>query len=193
MKVKSDGEVIRGMLSDDERLVSESLRYLYKSCNQMITQIVCSNGGNKQDAEDLIQEVLLIFRSQLLSGKFIHKSEVRLSTYIYRIAMNQWITVLGRRNADSRRIAEFHQRTESLDRDPLRIFEENEETESFKTVFSKLSPLEQELLRQYYDKKIPLDKIASMLDIKSADAAKMMKHRTMLKLRALIKKYLGSI
>lgn len=193
MRVISDSEVIRGMQSEDERLVSESLKYLYKSCSQMITQIVCSNGGNKQDAEDLVQEVLLMFRSQLLSGRFVHKEDVRLSTYIYRMAMNQWITIIGRRNADSRRVAEFHVRSESSGKDPLRIFEDNEETSTFLHVFSKLNPLEQELLRQYYDKKIPLEQIANLLEMKSADAAKMMKHRTMLKLRALIKKHLGSI
>lgn len=193
MKVISDSEVIQGLLSDDERLVSESLRHLYKSCSQMISQIVCSNSGTKQDAEDLVQEVLLMFRTQLLTGKFVHKEEVRISTYIYRMAMNQWITILSRRNADSRRVAEFYTRSESMDKDPLRIFEDNEETMSFWSVFSKLSPLEQELLKQYYDKKVPLEQIASILEIKSTDAAKMMKHRTMLKLRGLIKKHLGTI
>lgn len=193
MKVISDSEIIYGIQSDDERLVSESLRYLYRSCSQMITQIVSTNGGNKQDAEDLIQEVLLMFRSQLLTGRFAHKEDVRLSTYIYRMAMNQWISVLSRRNADLRRVAEFQVRIENHDKDPFRIFEETEENDNFRTVFAKLSPLEQELLRQYYEKKIPLEQIASALGIKSVDAAKMMKHRTMLKLRGLIKKHLGTI
>ncbi len=189
----SDSDIIQGMLSEDERLVSESLRRLYKSCSQMITQIVCSNGGNVQDAEDLVQEVLLMFRAQLLSGKYVYKEDVRLSTYIYRMAMNQWISILSRRSADSRRVSEYHVRNEAMDRDPYRIFEDVEETNTFMAVFSKLNPLEQELLRQYYDKKMPLEQIANMLEIKSVDAAKMMKHRTMLKLRGLIKKYLGTI
>lgn len=189
----SDSDIVQGMLSEDERMVGESLRRLYKSCSQMITQIVCSNGGNVQDAEDLVQEVLLMFRAQLLSGKFVYKEDVRVSTYIYRMAMNQWITTLSRRSADSKRVAEYHVRNEAVNRDPSRIFEDVEETETFLAVFSKLNPLEQELLRHYYDKKLTLEQIANLLDIKSADAAKMMKHRTMLKLRGLIKKYLGTI
>ncbi len=189
----SDSDIVQGMLSEDERLTSESLKHLYKSCSQMITQIVCSNGGNVQDAEDLVQEVLLMFRTQLLSGKFIYKEEVRLSTYIYRMAMNQWITILSRRSADVKRVAEYHVRNEGMDRDPSRIFEDVEETNTFLAVFSKLSPLEQDLLRHYYDKKMPLEQIANLLEIKSVDAAKMLKHRTMLKLRRLIKRYLGTI
>lgn len=189
----SDSDIVHGMLSEDERLASESLKHLYKSCSQMITQIVCSNGGNVQDAEDLVQDVLLMFRAQLLSGKFVYKEDVRLSTYIYRMAMNQWITILSRRSADVRRVAEYHVRNEGMDRDPSRIFEDVEETNTFWVVFSKLSPLEQDLLRHYYDKKMPLEQIANLLDIKSVDAAKMLKHRTMLKLRRLIKRYLGTI
>lgn len=189
----SDSDIVKGMLSEDERLVSGSLKQLYKSCSQMITQIVCSNGGNVQDAEDLVQEVLLMFRAQLLSGKFIYKEEVRLSTYIYRMAMNQWITILSRRNADVKRVAEYHVRNAGMDRDPSGIFEDSEETNAFWAIFSKLSPLEQELLRQYYDKKMSLEQIANLLEIKSVDAAKMLKHRTMLKLRRLIKRYLGTI
>ncbi|WP_345028689.1 sigma-70 family RNA polymerase sigma factor [Ravibacter arvi] len=189
----SDSDIIEGMLSEDDRLVSESLKRLYKTCGQMITQIVCTNGGNLHDAEDLVQEVLLTFRSQLLSGKFVHQENVRLSTYIYRMAMNQWITILSRRNADTRRIAEFFVRTEVTDPDPHMVFLDSEETNTFRAVFSKLSPIEQELLRQYYDSKEPLEKIAAQLNMKSTDAAKMMKHRTMLKLRGLIKKYLGTI
>ena len=189
----SDSEIVRGMLSEDERLASESLKHLYKSCSQMITQIVCSNGGNIQDAEDLVQEILLMFRAQLLSGKFVYKPDVRLSTYIYRMAMNQWITVLSRRSADVKRVAEYHVRNEGMSRDPSRIFEDMEETSTFLAVFSKLSPLEQELLRHYYDKRMSLEQIANLLDIKSVDAAKMLKHRTMLKLRKLIKIYLGTI
>jgi len=189
----SDSDIVQGMLSEDERLTSESLKHLYKSCSQMIMQIVCSNGGNVQDAEDLVQEVLLMFRTQLLSGKFIYKEDVRLSTYIYRMAMNQWITILSRRSADVKRVAEYHVRNEGMDRDPSRIFEDVEETNTFLAVFSKLSPLEQDLLRHYYDKKMPLEQIANLLGIKSVDAAKMLKHRTMLKLRRLIKRYLGTI
>lgn len=189
----SDSEIIQGMLSEDERRVSRSIKYLYKACSQMITQIVCSNGGNIQDAEDLVQEVLLIFRAQLISGKFVHREEVRISTYIYRMAVNQWITVLGRKNADIKRIIEFQDRLQVHDRDPLRIFEDKEETTVYQAVFSKLSPLEQELLRQYYDKKMTLEQITGLLNIKSVDATKMMKHRTMQKLRKLIKRHLGTI
>lgn len=107
--------------------------------------------------------------------------------------MNQWISILSRRNADVRRVAEYHVRNEGMDRDPSGIFEDSEETNAFWAIFSKLSPLEQELLKQYYDKKMSLEQIANMLEIKSVDAAKMLKHRTMLKLRGLIKKYLGTI
>jgi RNA polymerase sigma factor (sigma-70 family) len=193
MNSYSDSDIIEGMLSDDDYLVGESLKRLYKSCNQMITQIVYANGGNKQDAEDLVQEVLLMFRAQLLSGKFVYKEGIRVSTYIYRMAMNQWLTTLTKRNADSRRATEYYVRSDYTDKDPLRVFEDVEETDRFWAVFSKLSPLEQELLRQYYDKKLSLEQIAGELEIKSVDAAKMMKHRTMLKLRKLIKKYLGTI
>lgn len=189
----SDSQIIQGMLSEDERVVSKAIKYLYRTCSQMITRIVCSNGGNVQDAEDLVQEVILNFRAQLISGKFEHRDTVRISTYIYRMAVNQWITVLSRKNADIRRIIEFHENQQLLDRDPLMIFEDKEETSVYQAVFSKLTPIEQELLKQYYDKKKTLDQITEMLNIKSVDAAKMMKHRTMLKLRKLIKQHLGSI
>jgi len=189
----SDSQIIQGMLSEDERVVSKAIKYLYKTCSQMITRIVCSNGGNVQDAEDLVQEVILNFRAQLISGKFEYRDTVRISTYIYRMAVNQWITVLSRKNADIRRIMEFHENQQLLDRDPLMIFEDKEETSVYQAVFSKLTPIEQELLKQYYDKKKTLDQITEMLNIKSVDAAKMMKHRTMLKLRKLIKQHLGSI
>jgi|GEM_PF-2652317 len=189
----SDSQIIEGMLSEDERVVSRAIKHLYRSCSQMITRIVCTNGGNLQDAEDLVQEVLLNFRAQLISGKFEYRENVRISTYIYRMAVNQWITVLSRKNADIRRIMEFHESLQNQDRDPLAIFEDKEETTVYKGVFSKLNPIEQELLRQYYDKKKTLEQITVMLNLKSVDAAKMMKHRTMQKLRRLIKQHLGTI
>src|SRR5690606_38190187 len=142
-----------GMLSEDERVVSKAIKYLYKTCSQMITRIVCSNGGNVQDAEDLVQEVILNFRAQLISGKLEYRDTVRISTYIDRMAVNHWITLLSRKNADIRRIMEFHENQQLLDRDPLMIFEDKEETSVYQAVFSKLTPIEQELLKQYYDKK----------------------------------------
>lgn len=68
---------------------SDALRPLYEQALPKIFQYVRKNGGDFEDAKDLLQETILILHQQILKGKFDQRYEVL--GFMYSVARNQWI------------------------------------------------------------------------------------------------------
>ena len=68
---------------DDEALVM-----LYESNRRMVASFIARNSGTENDAEDLLQEAVIVLWERVKSGRFEYSS--KLSTFIFATVQNMW-------------------------------------------------------------------------------------------------------
>jgi len=91
----ADNTIIRA-LQERHESEPEILDHLYQQAGEAIIQFVQSNSGNKEDAEDVLQEGLHRMIVNIRNGEFNQKSTVK--TYLFSICRNIWIGRLRRAN-----------------------------------------------------------------------------------------------
>ncbi len=86
VKRLSDDEIIHGLKQQDNRV----LQYIYKNSFNSVKQLILSNAGSENDAEDIFQESLIIVFKKLRDEPAF-KLDCTFTTYIYSIARLMWL------------------------------------------------------------------------------------------------------
>ena len=83
--------------SGDEGALAE----LYRTSRRQVTAFVTRNGGNDDDAEDMLQEAVVVVWERVRSGRL--ELTARIETFVVGIVKNLWM----RRRARMRRESVF--------------------------------------------------------------------------------------
>src|SRR6478736_7164869 len=73
----------------------DAIRHLYRTQYRMVSAYIRQNSGTDQDAEDIFQEVILVFIDVLKKEKF--RGESSVSTFLYALTRNIWLNELKKR------------------------------------------------------------------------------------------------
>ncbi len=68
----------------------EAFTCLYLQTYELCLPYALNKGSNQEEAEDLLQDCLAIFVNKLRDGSYAFKEGAKISTYFYRIYINQW-------------------------------------------------------------------------------------------------------
>lgn len=175
----TDQEIVEGISRKD----NGTFLYLYREYQGQILRMVQKNNGNAEDARDIFQEGLLALWANISSGKFQMQASVRVSTYLYTLCRNIWISKLRKRKV-----------THSIDQNPglevaAEVSDLEAQYEQIKTLekqFGKLGDACRKILTLAYFKKASMKEIAAQMDI-TEKTAKNNKYRCMQRLRTFYK------
>jgi len=67
----------------------EAFRKIYQDYYRMISTFIKKNNGTEDDAQDIFQEILMIFIKNVRKPDF--ELTAKISTYLYSIARNLWL------------------------------------------------------------------------------------------------------
>ncbi|CAG5009215.1 hypothetical protein DYBT9275_04447 [Dyadobacter sp. CECT 9275] len=192
MKLFTDREIVDAIFSKESRAVNAATEQVYKQNQKRITQFVCTNGGTKTDAEDLFQDLTIIFLNNVWNEKFSLRDNAQISTYLYSIAENLWYKKIRSSTSALRReknyMDDFLAAAPDQDSPVQQVIAKEEENWSH-VIFNKLRTEAQDVLKAYYDEKLSMSEIAIRLEYTNADTAKNRKYRAMEELKKLIKKF----
>lgn len=176
-KSLSDQQIVEGLLLKQERLTNQIVSQLYQDNKGRIKQMVFKCGGSLQDAEDVFQEVILIFIENVWQGKFLIQN-AKISTYIYGIAEKVWFKKIQKNSREKEYMILYQgEKQEDDSNDPHKQYTENEEQETLISIFNLLKPETKEVLNAFYKYKHSMQEIATHLNLTSIDSAKMRKYR----------------
>jgi RNA polymerase sigma factor (sigma-70 family) len=86
VKRLSDVEIITGLRKRDNRV----LQYIYKNSFTPVRQLIISNAGSENDAEDIFQEALIIIFKKIKEEQDFELTAA-FTTYIYSISRLLWL------------------------------------------------------------------------------------------------------
>jgi RNA polymerase sigma factor (sigma-70 family) len=166
----NDAKILDFIRHGDE----EALVMLYDSNRRPIVNLVMRNNGTADDAEDILQESLIVLWERVRAGRFEYKA--KLSTFLYATAKNVWSQRLRRKGREI---------TGELDPDsredpaasPLENLIASEQAALVSESLGKIGEQCRKLLLLFYWDELPMDEIAVKLGFANAETAKAKKYQ----------------
>jgi RNA polymerase sigma factor (sigma-70 family) len=178
-------------LNDDARILDqirkgkdEALVRLYAMNERQVTSYVTRNNGSQDDAEDMLQEALVVLWERVRTGRYEHTAKI--STFVFATVKNMWLRKIAR---SKREIASDMQNdlTPSNDGSVLDDMIETEEAEAVSAALNALGDPCRQLLLLYYWEELSMDEIAMQMNFANADTVKSKKYQCKKALRQLLR------
>lgn len=154
---------------------------LYDDNRRPIVSHVTRNGGTSDEAEDVLQESVVIVWERVRTGGL--ELTARLSTFTFAVARRVWL----RRLAQRRREPSVDADPDSLADDPTADPSEDEDRiEAMRRAFDRLGEPCRTLLLLFYWEQLSMADVATQLGFANADVAKAKKYQCKEQLRRLM-------
>jgi RNA polymerase sigma factor (sigma-70 family) len=169
-------------LHDDARLLDmmrrgneEALVQLFRVNRKAIMSLVLRNNGSPDEAEDILQEAVVVLWERVHAGRYRH--EAHLSTFIFATAKNIWLRRLARRKREAPLSHDDPSLPTTGDPSPLDALIEEEESSLVGEALRRLGDPCKTLLSLFYWEELSMEEIASRLGFANADTAKAKKYQ----------------
>lgn len=176
-------ELLNRIQSNDRTVLGE----LFVRYERLVSSYVTSHGGDEADAEDMLQEAIIVLWQKVCAGNFELTS--KLGTYILAIAKNKW-------RAEVRKRSRFDKGALSIatpDGNPSSLDDvlEAERLETLRRALEAINPVCKQLLMLFYFEERRLQDIATVLGFANADVAKSKKYQCKKALESVLRKQMA--
>ena len=169
-KLTGDAEILERIRNGDE----EVLVGLYQSNRKPILNLISKNSGTHDDAEDMLQESLIVLWERVRSGRF--EQNAKLSTFLYATARNLWFGRLRHKARETPRDIDPEEHPDdSLS--ALEALVATEESAMVRDALGRIGEQCRTLLLLFYWEELSMDEIAGKLGFANADTAKAKKYQ----------------
>ena len=163
---------------DDDRV----LDYLYKDVLPKVRNYITMNSGDRQEADDIFQDAVMIMYKKLKTGEALEVQSV--DAYMLFICKNLWINRAAKLSKNIRldRLKPIEDNTVSV----LESILDTEKNNAFEKLFALVGEKCKELLIMVLYNKKSMEEIAVKMQFTSANAAKTQHYRCKQKLSELV-------
>src|SRR5450432_2353871 len=137
MKIRrtfTDAALLEILRSDESP--DDAIRFLYITQFDITTRYVNQNSGNDEDAQDIFQELVLVFIELVKKNKF--RGESSVSTFLYALTRNIWLNELNKRGKSKLRDENFEKSKDKVDMDVSHLIGDRETKSQMMQVVDKL-------------------------------------------------------
>jgi RNA polymerase sigma factor (sigma-70 family) len=183
LNYSSDQKFIQRIRENDKSVLGE----IYVKYEKQVFNYIKAHGGDDFDAEDMLQESIIVIWQNVNNGKFDLSS--KLGTYIVAIAKNKWRSELRKRNKLSN--SELSENTINPDKNPLEIVLSEEKKNIFREAFNYIQPICKQLLMLFYFEEKSLEEITKILKFSNTNVTKSKKYQCKKSLESVLHKQLA--
>jgi RNA polymerase sigma factor (sigma-70 family) len=178
-----DGErrILERIAAGDEA----ALLALYDANRKPVRTYILRNNGTEDDADDLLQEALVILWERVRRGTF--EARAQIGTFVYATVRNLWL----RRLARARREPAGTGLEEAAPADapsPVDLLMEAEEAGAIRDALDALGDPCRRLLLLYYWEEMSMERIAVTMGFANADTAKSKKYQCKKSLEQILRR-----
>jgi len=167
--VFSDQEIIDRVRQNDRTVLGE----IFLKYEKVVCTYVKRHGGSADDAEDILQETIIVFWQKAVNPDF--KLSAKLSTFLVAVAKNKWMAEMRKKSRQSDNI----ESQDLTDHEPtsLEIIMEDEKIDLIEQALSKLNKTCKDILMMYYFEERSMKNIAELLNFAGASVVKAKKYQ----------------
>ena len=178
-----DKEVLKRIRENDRTVLGE----LFIVNEKPIASYIQKNGGSLSDAQDYLQEAIIILWQKVNSATL--ELTAQISTYLFAIAKNKWMAESRRRKKHDYDVKKLEKI--STNNDSLSDLIEDEEKNVLKGALQKIGSPCKELLLMYYFEERKMADIAVRMNFANSDVVKTKKYQCKKALEELLKKLIN--
>lgn len=177
----SQEQILQGVRDNQPHV----LEHLYQQLRPQIQSFVQRNGGSEQDGEDLLQDGIIAFYTNVRRGSFELKQSTKVTTYINQICRFKWLDQLkSARKKSSVMMEEEHVRDYGENPEYYQNLDRMEKVKKVEQMFAELGEKCKKLLTLFYYEKKSMAEINDIMSF-SGNTSKNEKYRCMKKLKTL--------
>ena len=164
-----DHDLIERIRANDREVLAD----LFIRYRKLVFGHVLRHGGDEHDAEDMLQEAIIVLWQKAASPDF--ELTARLSTYLLAVAKNKWLAVLRKR----KRISDvpLDAETPGDEPDALDRVLDAETQSRIQVALAAITPVCREMLLLFYFEERSFEEIAAMMGFANARTAKSKKYQ----------------
>jgi RNA polymerase sigma factor (sigma-70 family) len=151
----SDPELVSAIQS--EAGIEGAIAFIYRNYYRLLESFVLSNSGREADAEDIIQEVLIVFVEMVQKNKY--RGEASVKSFLYTLTRNLWISELRKRSSGTKRNEFFEHGREKTEQDVSHYLVYKESQKSVMKLFDQLGEKCKQILTLFYYDNLPMNEI----------------------------------
>lgn len=140
-----------------------------------VESYIKAQGGSKADAEDLFQEALIVLYRKVQKDDFSLKA--KLSTFLISVVKYQWWDLRKKASKEAQKAAQWTAEEALLEEEVEQLMLKEQRYMQAESAFQKLGKKCQRLLRLFYLERMPMERIAQKLSLRSAKVAKNQKYK----------------
>lgn len=183
----TDESIVSGILSDDRKALNTAIRCLYDRHTALLKDYVRRNNGSSQDADDVIQVVVLNFIKAVRSGQYHAQPGVGVGAFLNTICKRHWLNALSQRERITLRETEYYQTGDSASDGVDGLLEQQEEMEQHLRQFDKLGERCKQILTAQRRDGLSMKEIAELMGFENERVAINEKFKCIQKLKNLLK------
>jgi RNA polymerase sigma factor (sigma-70 family) len=178
----TDFSLIEALRSDSNP--DTAIRYLYRTQFSMTAAYIKQNSGTEEDAEDIFQEVVLVFIEVLKRDKF--RGESSISTFLYSLTRNIWLNELKKRGRSKRRDEIFEKGKDPADEDVSHLIVDREMKSRLLQLVDTLGETCKKILLAFYYENMAMKEILKTLDYENEQVVRNKKYKCLKQLEQLL-------
>ena len=146
---------------------------LFEDARPMAESYLKRNSGTAEDAEELLQEAVVILWENVRRGTFEH--EAKLTTYLMGVIKNLWARRLSARKRETPLSEQVDPPSE--DDSALDALIRDEQVDSVRRAMERISEVCRKILLLFYWEERSMEEIAASMGLANADTAKSKKYQ----------------
>ena len=178
----SDAELLANLQSGKN--INESIRMLYKAHFEQLSWFVINNSGNRQDAEDIFQEVVVAFIDAIQKNKF--RGESSIKTFLYSMNKHTWLNELKKRGRAMQRELKYEKDQEREEADVTQFIVHREARTQVIEIVDQLGEACKKILLMYYYENLSMKEILEKTDYETEQVIRNKKYKCLKQLEQML-------
>ncbi len=182
VKSFSDAELITAIKTGID--IDNAVGFIYRNHYRVLENFVLTNSGNEMDAEDIIQEVLVVFIDIIQTKRYRNEASVR--SFLYTLTRNLWISELRKRGSDSKRNVFFEAGREKEEEDISTLLIYKEAQVLIVELFERMGEKCKQILTLFYYENLPMKEILKQTNYENEQVLRNRKYKCLKELTDII-------
>ncbi|HYE55777.1 MAG TPA: sigma-70 family RNA polymerase sigma factor [Chitinophagaceae bacterium] len=178
----SDQALLAALKTDKD--LDKAVRSLYRQYFDSLSIYIQQNNGNRQDAEDVFQEVVVTFIELVNQGKF--RGDCSIKTFLYSLNRHIWLNEIKKRTRMQVRNEKFELAKEQVEPDISAVISGREARQQVMELIEQLGDSCKQVLLAFYYQDLPVKDMLSFLPYENEQVVRNKKYKCLKKLEELL-------
>ena len=180
------------MFTDEELLetvrsgknLTESIQFLYRNYFESLNWFIMNNHGDKEDAENIFQEVVVSFLDAVRKGKY--PADVSVKIFLFALNKHFWLAELKKRNKTLKQKIKYDKMENKTELDVSEFIKDSDVNSHLFGLIDQLDATCKKILHKFYFENLSMKELLLDLEYENEKVVRTKKFNCLKQIQQLI-------